>query len=69
MSPFSIDDILPWGSLKVEPKIRGLVQVIYLEVIPGIKRKEWRRVGQGRKKAKSNYVADVCCSRKCRVNR
>ena len=49
MSPFSIDDILPWGSLKVEPKIRGLVQVIYLEVIPGIKRKEWRRVGQGRK--------------------
>lgn len=68
MSPFSRDDILPWGSLKVEPEIRGLVQVVYLEVIPGIRRKEWRRVGQGRKKAKSNYAADVCCSRKYRVS-
>lgn len=57
MSPFSRDNILPWGSFKVEPEIRALVQVVYLEVIPGIRRKKWRRVGQERKKAKSYMFA------------
>ena len=55
---------MSWGSLKVEPEIRALVQVVYLEVIPGIRRKEWRRVGQERKKPKSN----VSYCRKYRVN-
>lgn len=45
------DDILPWSSPKVEPEARALVQIVYSEVILGIRRKGWRRVRQGRKKA------------------